>query len=169
LFQEHKADALVHTPGFGGHENSVKEPGKTYAINVGGTVNTLEGARKAGVPKAVIVSSNAAYHRKAHAPFDEKHPITSIYEGNPNAHYGTSKMASEQISLAYRTFHGMDVTAARVTAVYGFRMRGSLYVKPMVEGALQGEKVVLPTGRAVERDYTYVEDSAAGIVAMVNA
>jgi nucleoside-diphosphate-sugar epimerase len=169
LFQEHPVQALVHTPGFGGHENSVANPGKTYAINVGGTVNALEGARKAGASKVVIVSSNAAYHRKEYSPFDEKHPITSIYEGNPNAHYGTSKMVSEQISLAYRTYHDMDVVAARVTAVYGFRMRGSLYIKPMIEGALRGEKVELPTGAAVERDYTYVEDSAAGIVAMLNA
>jgi UDP-glucose 4-epimerase len=169
LCAESKVDAVIHTPGFGGHENSVANPGKTYAINVGGTVNLLEGARKAGIPKVVIVSSNAAYHRKQYSPFDEEHPITSIYGGNPNAHYGTSKMASEQISLAYYTYHDMDVVAARVTAVYGFRMRGSLYVKPMVEGALRGQKVVLETGAAVERDYTYVEDSAAGIISMLNA
>jgi nucleoside-diphosphate-sugar epimerase len=160
--------AIVHVAGFVGHEPSLAAPARTYAINIGGTVNVLEAARKAGIRKVVIVGSNAAYHTKQRPAFDESHPVTSITAGNPNAHYGTSKMAAEQIGLTYHSYHDMDVLVARITAVYGFPMRGPIFVKPMVEAAVRGETVAIPTGGAFARDYTYVEDSAAGIVAMLN-
>ncbi len=166
---EQRPDAIVHVAGYVGHELSLADPAKTYAINIGGTVNILEGARKAGIGKAVVISSNAVYQTKEYQPFDELHPITSIYVGNPNAHYGTSKMAGEQIGLAYYTFHGIDVTAIRITAVYGFGMRAPMFIKPMVEGAALGKRVAIASGGAMGRDYTYIEDTARGVVAVLNA
>lgn len=164
-----RPDAIVHAAGLLGHDNSLQNPVQTYAVNVGGTVNVLEAARNAGIAKVLYVSSNAAYHRKERDAFDETHPTTSIYSGNPNAHYGASKMAAEQAVLAYHTFHGIDAMAIRITSVYGFGMKpGQMPVKQIVEGAADGEHVVIASGGRVVRDYTYVEDAAAGIVGILD-
>jgi UDP-glucose 4-epimerase len=163
------ADAIIHVAGYVGHEASIADPARTYAVNIGGTVNIMEAARRTGIRKVVLISSNAVYQKKQYEPIDERHPITSIYSGNPNAHYGTAKMAGEQIGLAYYSFHGMDVTALRITAVYGFGMRAPMFIKPMVEGAVRGERVTIASGGAMGRDYTYVEDAAAGIVDVLNS
>jgi len=163
-------DAIVHAAGLVGHDASLADPAKTYAVNVGGTVNVFEAARRANIAKVLLISSNAAYHRKEHDVFDEAHPTTSIYSGNPNAHYGASKMAAEQVALAYHTFHGIDAIAIRITSVYGFGMKpGQMQLKQIVEGAANGQKIRIASGGHVVRDYTYVEDSAAGIVAILNS
>ena len=149
---------------------SLADPAKTYAVNVGGTVNVFEAARRANIAKVLLISSNAAYHRKERDAFDETHPTTSLYSGNPNAHYGASKMAAEQVALAYHTFHGIDALAIRITSVYGFGMKpGQMQLKQIVEGAANGQAVEIASGGHVVRDYTYVGDSAAGIVAILNA
>jgi len=164
-----KPDAIIHAAGLVGHDASLANPGRTYAVNVGGTVNVFEAARKANISKVLVISSNAAYHKKTRDSFDETHPTTSIYSGNPNAHYGASKAAAEQVALAYHTFHGMDVIAIRITSVYGFGMKpGQMQLKQIVEGAAKGQKVAITSGGHVVRDYTYVEDSAAGIVDILN-
>lgn len=161
----HKPDAIVHAAGLLGHDNSLKNPVQTYAVNVGGTVNILEAARICGVPKVLYISSNAAYHRKERDVFDESHPTTSLSSGNPNAHYGASKMAAEQVALAYHTFHGIDAVVIRITSVYGFGMKsGQMQLKQIVEGAVDGAPVTIASGGRVVRDYTYVEDAAQGIV-----
>lgn len=161
----HKPDAIVHSAGLLGHDNSLKNPVGTYAVNVGGTVNILEAARICGVPKVLYISSNAAYHRKERDAFDESHPTTSLSSGNPNAHYGASKMAAEQVALAYHTFHGIDAVVIRITSVYGFGMKpGQMQLKQIVEGAVDGAPVSIASGGRVVRDYTYVEDAAQGIV-----
>ncbi|MFZ0524667.1 MAG: NAD(P)-dependent oxidoreductase [Xanthobacteraceae bacterium] len=167
---QYAPDAIIHAAGLVGHDTSLADPAKTYAVNVGGTVNVFEAARRANIGKVLLISSNAAYHRKERDAFDETHPTTSLYAGNPNAHYGASKMAAEQVALAYHTFHGIDALAIRITSVYGFGMKpGQMQLKQIVEGAANGQSVKIASGGGVVRDYTYVEDSAAGIVAILNA
>lgn len=169
ICKAHKPDAIVHSAGLLGHDNSLKNPVLTYAVNVGGTVNVLEAARNAGIGKVLYISSNAAYHKKERDAFDETHPTTSLFSGNPNAHYGASKMAAEQVALAYYTFHGIDAVVIRITSVYGFGMKpGQMQLKQIVEGAVDGTHVVIPSGGGVVRDYTYVEDAASGIVDILN-
>src|ERR1700677_4881833 len=59
-----KQDAIIHAAGLVGHDASLANPGRTYAVNVGGTVNVFEAARKANISKVLVISSNAAYHKK---------------------------------------------------------------------------------------------------------
>jgi UDP-glucose 4-epimerase len=163
-------DAIVHTAGIVGHDTSLANPAKTYAVNVGGTVNVFEAARKTGISKVLLISSNAAYHKRERDTFEETHPTTSLSDGNPNAHYGASKMAAEQVALAYHTFHNIDALALRITSVYGFGMKpGQMQLKQMVEAAADGKDTTIASGGYVVRDYTYVEDTASGIVDSLNA
>ncbi len=162
-------DAIVHTAGLVGLDQSLSQPAATYQTNVMGFVNVCEAARQSGVRRLVLVSSNAAYHAPTGERLLETDPVFSVERGNPAGHYGTSKMMQEAVALAYATFHGLDVFVLRVTAIYGFGMRSPLYIKPMVEDAVAGRPTRLSHGGPMKRDYTYVLDAAAAVRAALQA
>ena len=169
LCRAHRVDSVVHAAGLVGLEPSLAQPGAFYATNVMGFVNVCEAARQAGARRLVLVSSNAAYHAPSGAKLVEADPAFSIEQGNPAGHYGTSKMMQEAVGLAYATFHGLDVLALRVTAIYGFGMRNPMYIRPMVENAVAGRPTRLPTGGPMRRDYTYVLDCAEAVLRALDA
>jgi len=164
-----KIDAIVHAAGMVGLELSLEQPVATYQTNVMGLVNVCEVARQFRVRRVVLVSSNAAYHTGSGSSLIETDPAFSIREGNPAGHYGTSKMASEAIGLAYASFQDLDFLSLRVTAIYGFGMRNPMYIKPMVENAVLGRPTRFATGGRMKRDYTHVLDCADGIIAALQA
>jgi len=157
-------DRIVHTAGVVGLEFSLTQPAATYQTNVMGFVTLCEAARQMGVRRLVLVSSNAAYHGARGERLVEDDPVFAIDRGNPAGHYGTSKMMQEAIALAYRRFHGLDVVALRVTAIYGFAMRAPMYIKPMVEDAVLGRPTRFAGGGPMKRDYTYVLDCADAVL-----
>ncbi len=164
LCRTHAVTSVVHAAGLVGLEASLEQPGAFYATNVIGFVNVCEAARQAGMRRVVLVSSNAAYHAPLGARLVETDPVFSIHQANPAGHYGTSKMMQEAVALSYATFHGLDVLALRVTAIFGFGMRQPMYIKPMVENAVAGRPTRLPTGGPMRRDYTYVLDCADAVL-----
>ncbi len=164
-----KIEAIVHTASIVGLETSLQQPLATYQTNIMGQVNVCEVARQLQMRRVVFVSSNAAYHKGSGSSLVETDPAFSIRDGNPAGHYGTSKMASEAIGLAYATFQDVDFLSVRITAIYGFGMRSPLYIKPMVENAVLGRPTRYSTGGPMKRDYTHVQDCSDGTVAALEA
>ncbi|GAC1478073.1 MAG: GDP-mannose 4,6-dehydratase [Acetobacteraceae bacterium] len=162
-------ETVVHTAGLVGLELSLAQPATTYQTNVMGFVNVCEVARQTGVSRLVLVSSNAAYHAPSGDRLIETDPVFSVQRGNPAGHYGTSKMMQEAVALAYASFHGLNVFVLRVTAIYGFGMRSPMYIKPMVEDAVAGRPTRFSHGGPMKRDYTYVLNAAAAVLAAVRA
>jgi len=164
-----KVDAMVHAAGLVGLEPSLAQPLATYQTNIMGLVHACEVARQLRMRKLIAISSNAAYHKGAGKKLVETDPPFSVTEGNPAAHYGTSKMAGEAIGLAYASFQEVDFISLRVTAIYGFGMRSPMYIKPMVENAIRGLPTRFATGGPMKRDYTHVRDCCDAIVLALNA
>jgi nucleoside-diphosphate-sugar epimerase len=164
-----KIEAIVHTASIVGLEVSLQQPVATYQTNIMGQVNVCEVARQLQMRRVVFVSSNAAYHKGSGSSLVETDPAFSIRDGNPAGHYGTSKMASEAIGLAYTAFQDLDFLSLRITAIYGFGMRSPMYIKPMVENAVLGRPTRFATGGLMKRDYTHVQDCSDGIVAALEA
>src|SRR5882762_7164002 len=162
-------EAIVHAAGMVGLETSLAQPLATYQTNIMGLVHVCEAARQLGMRKLVAISSNAAYHKGAGERLVETDPPFSVTEGNPAAHYGTSKMAAEAIAMAYATFQDVDVLSLRITAIYGFGMRSPMYIKPMVENAVLGVPTRFATGGPMKRDYTHVFDCCDAVVLALNA
>ena len=167
--RRYRVEAIVHTAGLVGLQESLAQPLATYETNVMGFVHVCEAARQVGARRVVLVSSNAAYHAPAGPRLLETDPVTSIERGNPAGHYGASKMMQEAVGLAYATYHGLDVVALRVTAIYGVGMRSPMYIKPMVEDAVAARPTRLPHGGPMRRDYTYVLDCADAVLCALSA
>ncbi len=167
--QRMDVDAIVHAAAFVGVEDSVEQAYFTYEVNSKGAIVVYETARLLNMERVVLISSNAVYQAKQYEPIDEKHPVFSPSSGNPAAHYGASKLAAEIIGLTYCMFNGVDLIALRMSSIYGFGMQNPLYVKPMVESAVLGVSCNFPTGGDMQRDYTYVRDSARAVLGAVEA
>src|SRR5712672_2607429 len=74
LFASTKFDQIIHLAARAGVRPSLEEPALYQRVNVEGTVNLLEAARRAGVKKLVLASSSSVYGVNSKVPFEESDP-----------------------------------------------------------------------------------------------
>ncbi len=144
---------------------SVADPAFDAAVNVGGTANTLEAARKVGVRRFVFVSTGGAIYGEGadqQLPLDEGAPIA------PLSAYGQSKFAAEGYVALYERLYGLSGVSLRLGNVYGPRQDplGEAGVIAIFCGRLRGGErpIVYGDGRQT-RDYIYVGDVVAAALA----
>lgn len=135
-----------------GVRTSVEDPRKPNSINVGGTVNVLESARRHEVERVVLASSSSVYGKPEYLPYDEEHPR------RPVSPYGVSKVAGEEYARVFHEIHGLPVVSLRYFTVYGPRMRPNMAFTNFVSRCLHGEPPVVYGDGHQTRDFTYVED-----------
>src|SRR5579862_6858342 len=123
LFAQVRFDQVVHLAARAGVRPSLDEPEFFQQVNVEGTVNVLEAARRHGVKKALLASSSSVYGVNAKVPFAENDPIFS-----PISPYAASKLACEALGHVYHHVYGLDVVALRFFTVYGPRQRPDLAI-----------------------------------------
>jgi nucleoside-diphosphate-sugar epimerase len=147
-----------------------REPYLAFQTNVTGTLNVLEAARRTGVQRVVDISSIGVLPAIQYEPVDAAHPIMLAREGSGSGAYGAAKASGELFAFAYQRAYGLDVRIVRPSAVYGFGMQwhSSNYMKEFVEPAVRGEKVRVPSGGRLPRDYTHVQDVASLTVRVVD-
>lgn len=137
---------------------SVREPVFDSSVNIGGSLNILEAARRSGVKRIVYASTGGAvYGEPRYIPVREDHPI------NPICHYGVSKHTVEHYLFLYRHLYGLGYVVLRYPNVYGPRQnpRGeagvtAIFTVKYLEGTpprINGD------GRQL-RDYVHVGDIA---------
>ncbi len=136
--------------------------GPLYAdsINVRGTANVLEAARKNGAIKRVIYASTIwVYSDCEDGSVDEATPLP------PPAHlYTATKLASEYYCLAYSRLYGLEITILRYGVPYGPRARLGAVIPMFVGKALRGEPLTIAGDGSQFRKFIYVEDLAEGNV-----
>jgi nucleoside-diphosphate-sugar epimerase len=140
-----------------------RDPFRAFHTNLVGTVNVLEAARRTGVGRVVNLSSIGVLPAIQYQPIDAAHPIILPRQGPGSGAYGAAKAAGELFAFAYQQASGLDVRIIRPSAVYGFGMQwhSANYMKEFVEPAVRGERVSVPSGGRLPRDYTHVVDVAS--------
>ncbi|MGB7748954.1 MAG: GDP-mannose 4,6-dehydratase [Verrucomicrobiia bacterium] len=160
LFGHVKFDQVIHLAARAGVRPSLETPALYQRVNVEGTVNVLEAARKSGVKKIVIASSSSVYGVNSKVPFSENDPIFSAISP-----YAASKLACESLGHVYHHVYGMDVTMLRLFTVYGPRQRPDLAIRKFATLIHAGKPVPVFGDGGMARDYTYVTDTVDGIIA----
>ena len=135
---------------------AVADPAFDAQVNVGGTINVLEAARRAGVPRVVNSSTGGAIYGDAGTiPTPEDHLAA------PMAPYGQSKLAAEGYLGLYARLHGLSSVSLRYANVYGPRQDPhgeggvvAIFCGKLAEG---GTPVAFGDGRQT-RDFIYVGD-----------
>jgi UDP-glucose 4-epimerase len=161
--KEHNVDAIVHAGALTDVDLLKESPTLALRINTGGTVNALEAARILKMTRVVILSSIAVYAPKQYEPMDEEHPVHLPNQGPALASYSCSKLAGEAFGLHYWAEFGVPFMAIRCSGVYGFGMKYPMYIKTMLENALEKKPTTFETGGDVSRDFVYVKDVALAV------
>lgn len=163
LFATHRIDAIVHMAAMAGVRASVDEPHLYYDVNLIGTLNLLEQARLHRPRSFVLASTSSVYGNTTTIPFIETDPCD-----RPLAPYPAAKRAAELLGHAYHHLHQLPFTAVRLFTVYGPRGRPDMMAYKLLDNMFVGRSVPLYNGGQMVRDWTYVGDIAAGIVAAVD-
>ena len=145
-----------------GVRHSVHSPVENHEVNATATLHLLAACRAAGVPRFVYVSSSEVYGTAKWAPMTEDHPTF------PCTVYGASKLAGECYTRAYFRTYGYPTVVIRPFNTYGPRSHhegdsGEVIPKFLLR-CLAGKPMVIFGDGAQTRDFTYVSDSAAGIL-----
>lgn len=147
---------------------SVEEPAIDAQINVEGTANLLEGARRAGVGRFVLSSTGGALYGDSDIiPTPEDAPI------RPMAPYGQSKFCAEGYCHLYERLHGLSTICLRYGNVFGPRQDplGEAGVVAIFCGRATyggGPPTIYGDGRQT-RDYVFVGDVVAANLAAASS
>jgi UDP-glucuronate 4-epimerase len=160
VYSSVRFDQVVHLAARAGVRASLEDPALYQRVNVEGTVNVLETARRHGVKKVTMASSSSVYGVNSKTPFCESDPIFS-----PISPYAASKLACEALGHVYHHTYGMDVAVLRFFTVYGPRQRPDLAIHKFTRLIAQGKPIPIFGDGSTARDYTYVTDTVDGVLA----
>jgi UDP-glucose 4-epimerase len=168
LFAARRFAAVMHFASFIQVGESVSDPGKYYANNLGSTLTLLDAMRHAGVLRFIFSSTAAVYGDPSYTPIGEEHPANPI---NP---YGRSKWMLEKILDDYDAAYGLKSVCLRYFNAAGADPEGQLgechqpetHLIPLVLQAAAGRRPSVaiygadydtPDGTCI-RDYIHVSD-----------
>jgi UDP-glucose 4-epimerase len=155
------ASVVFHLAAQADVQTSVRRPDHDAAVNVVGTVQVLEAARAAGA-RVVFTSTGGAIYGECDAPATEDAPR------RPLAPYGIAKLCGEEYLLGWNRIHGTGHIVCRLGNVYGPRQDSSLeggVVSIFLERMLRGEPTAIFGDGLQERDFVYVGDVVAALLA----
>ncbi len=160
LFGSVKFDQVIHLAARAGVRPSLEHPALYQRVNVEGTVNVLEAARRTGVKKITIASSSSVYGVNSKTPFAESDPIFSAVSP-----YAASKLACEALGHAWHHVYKMDVAMLRFFTVYGPRQRPDLAIHKFTKLIDAGRPIPVFGDGSTARDHTFITDILDGILA----
>lgn len=160
LFARFRPAAVVHLAARAGVRPSLEQPALYQRVNVEGTAILLEAARRHGVQRFVFASSSSVYGAASRVPFSEDDPVRA-----PISPYAASKIAGEALCHVYSHLYGMRIVCLRFFTVYGPRQRPDLAIRKFAESIAAGRPIPVFGDGSTGRDYTYIEDIVAGILA----
>jgi UDP-glucuronate 4-epimerase len=155
-----KFDQIVHLAARAGVRPSLQDPALYQRVNVEGTVNLLEAARRTRVKKLIIASSSSVYGVNSKVPFAESDPVFSAISP-----YAASKLACEALGHVYHHVYGLDIVLLRFFTVYGPRQRPDLAIHKFAQLITAGQPLPVFGDGSTARDYTYISDILEGIMA----
>jgi len=165
LFDDARPDQVFHLAAQIDVRRSVADPVFDLGVNVGGTINLLEAAARAGSGRFLLASTGGAIYGEGAG---RGLPLAEDAERRPDAPYGQSKLAAEGYLDLYSRLHGLSTVALRLGNVYGPRQdpHGEAGVVAIFCGALLDgtPPKVFGDGKQT-RDYIYVEDVVAAFLA----
>ena len=146
-----------------GVRHSVHAPVENHEVNATATLRLLAASRDAAVPRFVYVSSSEVYGTATQTPMTEDHPTF------PCTVYGASKLAGECYTRAYHSTYDYSTVVVRPFNAYGPRSHhegdsGEVIPRFMLR-CLAGRPLVVFGDGTQTRDFSYVGDTAAGILA----
>jgi UDP-glucuronate 4-epimerase len=159
LFQAERPLRVVHLAAQAGVRYSIENPAVYIQSNLVGFGHILEGCRHHGVEHLVYASSSSVYGGNRQMPFSEQHPVN-----HPVSLYAATKRANELMAHTYSHLYGLPATGLRFFTVYGPWGRPDMAPMLFAHAILAGEPIRVFNQGRMERDFTYIDDIAEGVI-----
>lgn len=150
---------VFHQAALGSVPRSVEDPATSLAVNVQGSVQVFDAARRAGVERMIYASSSSVYGDSDDLPKIEGR------EGRPLSPYAASKAMTEQLADVFARTYSMSFVGLRYFNVYGPRQDPegpyAAVVPRFFAACLAGRAPVIYGDGEQSRDFTFVADAVA--------
>ena len=158
---DEEIDTLYHLAAISSVKMSIEDPLMVNDVNVRGTLNMLELARKLGVSRFVFSSSAAVYGDPTEMPVREDCSV------KPLSPYAASKIAGEMYVSAYSTSYEIEPSILRYFNVYGPRQAYSEYsgvISIFINQALTDKQITIEGNGKQTRSFLHVSDVARATI-----
>jgi UDP-glucuronate 4-epimerase len=159
LFEKEKPQRVLHLAAQAGVRYSLVNPHAYAESNLTGFLNVLEGCRHAGVEHLAFASSSSVYGGNTKVPFAESDAVD-----HPVSLYAATKRANELMAHAYAHLYRLPCTGLRFFTVYGPWGRPDMALFLFTRAILEGRPIEVFNHGRMERDFTYIDDIAEGVV-----
>jgi UDP-N-acetylglucosamine/UDP-N-acetylgalactosamine 4-epimerase len=147
---------VLHQAAWGSVPRSIEMPLLYEEINIKGTLNMMEAARKNNVKKFVYASSSSVYGDESNLPKKEG------IEGNLLSPYALTKMVDEEYGKLYTKLYGLDTYGLRYFNVFGRRQNPdgayAAVIPKFIKQLLNDEQPTINGDGKQSRDFTYIEN-----------
>jgi len=157
-------DRIVHLGAQAGVRYSLENPRAYVSANVAGHLNILELARHRDVRHLVYASSSSVYGSNKTLPFRVEDRVD-----HPLSLYAATKKADELMSETYAHLFRLPLTGLRFFTVYGPWGRPDMAMWIFAKKILAGEPIQVFNHGRMRRDFTYIDDIVAGLLACLDA
>ena len=156
-------DVIVHLAARAGVRPSIADPIGYQDVNVRGTQNLLEAARRAGVSQFLFASSSSVYGVNPRVPWSEDDHVLL-----PISPYASTKVSGELLGHVYSHLYGMRFVALRFFTAYGPRQRPDLAIHAFARRIAADQPLPVFGDGSTRRDYTYIDDIIDGVLAAMS-
>lgn len=136
-------------------------------ITAGATLSVLEAARRTGVARVILASTEWVYGSLPEAG-EENITEDTPYTVNPDHIYTSSKIAAELFCKNYRSLYGVNYTIMRYGIPFGERARPETVTPIFIRRIIRGEPITIHGDGSQTRQFIYVKDLARGNAACLN-
>lgn len=160
VFSSNRPDLVIHLAARAGVRPSIEQPALYYDVNVTGTLTLLEAMRRNGMKNLLFASSSSVYGNNKKVPFSESDSVD-----NPISPYAATKKAGELLCYTYHHLYDFNIFCLRFFTVYGPGQRPEMAIQQFGRKVTEGTPITLFGDGSTRRDYTFVDDIVAGIMA----
>jgi len=153
-----KCDIVLHLAALISIPFSYIAPASFVDTNVTGTLNILEAARRAGVSRVVCTSTSEVYGTAQQVPIDELHPLRA------QSPYAASKVAADQMALAFHRSFGLPVVILRPFNTFGPRQSARAVIPTIITQLANGVREIKLGSLHPTRDFLFVKDTVRGFL-----
>lgn len=154
---------IFHLAALIGIPYSYENPSAYIETNVKGTLNVLNSSRDQNISDIIITSTSEVYGKAQYDKIDEKHPIEAL------SPYAASKISQDQLSLSFYKSFQSPVKIIRPFNVFGPRQSSRAIIPTIISQILNKNKEIVVGNVHPKRDFTFVKDTCAAFVELLNS
>lgn len=163
LFEKFRPDAVVHLAAQAGVRHSIDAPRDYVEANLIGTFELLEAARQFPPAHMLLASTSSVYGANTEMPYAETQKADTQM-----SFYAATKKATESMAHSYAHLYHLPITMFRFFTVYGPWGRPDMAHFKFTKAILNGDPIDIYNHGDMKRDFTYIDDLIASILALID-